>query len=146
MPSNKFAWGNLPAPLLARLARDVALDDADAAGALSAEFGPWPNDDFVADAWVTLREAWLAEDPESLADTVKALWRPGGANGHRPPRGAKEELAWLRKRNNTPRLREVVLAQLMVVGAAQIAKPPDAERELKRLEAEIQELLSEVVE
>jgi type I restriction enzyme M protein len=111
-----FAWTNLPAQLLKGLARDLQLSSSDAAGALGAEYGARPNEDFVAEAWEALRERWLARDPKALAAVVDALWRPSQRDGYRRPSTGKDKLAWLRKRNNAGRLREVVLSEFIAAG------------------------------
>ena len=132
MPRYKFAWENLSPAVLKQLARDLGLSGDSPAEALHAEYGARPDAEFVADAWEPLRERWLADDQKGLDAAVKALWRPGTRDGYRPPQTAEEQLDSLRERNNVPRLREVVLAQLIAAGESPnapvgpVATPPSS--------------------
>lgn len=107
---------NLPAGLLRELARDLGLGGLDPAEAVGVQYGAFPTADLVLDAWDTLREHWLARDRKALAGVVNELWRPGQANGYLRPTDYGEQLDWLRRRNNTPRLRSVVLSELIATG------------------------------
>ena len=76
---------HLPAALLESLQRDLQLDGREPAEAPRATYGARPTEELVADAWVTLREHWLASGSEALASVADALWQSGGANGYLPP-------------------------------------------------------------
>ncbi len=115
MSPAQFAWTNLPTALLKGLARDVGLDTSDPVKALGAEYGAVPTEDLVADTLASLRERWLAHDPEVLGAVVGDLWQRS-RDGYRLPSTAKERLEWLRGRNNTSRLREFVLRQFISAG------------------------------
>ena len=65
MPNRNFAWSNLPLDLLKALTRDLQLNSSDPAGALAAEYGTCPTDNFVLDAWESLRDRWLVRDGEA---------------------------------------------------------------------------------
>jgi SNF2 family DNA or RNA helicase len=116
LPRYKFSWTNLPPELLKELARDLGLDSPAPADALRATYGPTPEQSFVRDAWGTLREHWLAKEPNALAAVVNELWQAGQANGYLRPADSSEQLDWLGRRNNTTRLRVVVLTQLVAAG------------------------------
>ena len=116
MPRYKFAWTNLSPAVLKGLMRDLRLDGADAAEALRATYGARPTEGFVSDAWDSIRERWLAREPEVLDAVVRDLWRPNSRDGYLLPSTAKRQLEWLRKRNNAPRLRQIVLERVIAAG------------------------------
>lgn len=133
MPRYKFAWANLPPALLAALAREWGLPSkGDTADALREAYGARPGEDFVRDAWDVLRDHWLARDPVALRAVVDGLWQPGPRNGYLSPVTQKARLEWVRKRNNSPRLREVVLEQFISAGEARHAEASSAAPRVNR--------------
>lgn len=117
MPRYKFSWTNLDDMLLRRLCRDLNLDPTDPAGSLRSCYGARPTDDFVRDAWPTLRERWLANDGPSRRSVVDHLWGLGLGDGDQPSTAA-DQMSFLRGRNNSRRLREVVWDAFIVLGEA----------------------------
>ena len=115
MPRYKFDWSNLPVGLLVKLARSFDLEGADLSLALRGAFGARPREDFVREARPVLEEAWLAHDPEALAQVVHALWRPS-RDGYVVPVDVREQLEWLAERNTTEHLCRAVLAELVKAG------------------------------
>jgi type I restriction enzyme M protein len=112
----------LPLDLLKRLVRDLQLDGSDPAKALVSRYGSLPTDDFVSDAWDSLRERWLGHDGEALEAVVEDLWQRS-RDGYRLPSTAKDRLEWLRGRNKSPRLREVVLGHFLAAGGGYVGVP-----------------------
>jgi hypothetical protein len=88
------------------------LDSSDPVQALEAEYGAVATEGLVAEGWVSLRERWLAHDAEPLGAVVGDLWQRS-RDGYRLPSTTKQRLEWLRERNNTPRLREIVLGRFI---------------------------------
>ncbi|MDA8301937.1 MAG: hypothetical protein M0005_10425, partial [Actinomycetota bacterium] len=115
MPRYKFDWSNLPVGVLVKLARFFELDGGDLSSALREAFGARPREDFVRKARPVLEEAWLADEPEALAEVVHALWRPS-RDGYVVPVDVREQLEWLAERNTTDHLCQVVLAELVKAG------------------------------
>ncbi len=125
MPENEFAWKHLPGPLLDGLVRDLRLTGSDPAGALRSEYGVRPTDKFLLDAWSSVLARWLVDDTQARDGIITVLWQPGAGNGYLRPSSTEEQVDWLRRRNNTPRLRAPVLAALISTGtrAARTASP-----------------------
>ena len=120
MPRYKFAWINLPPALTKGLATDLGLDGLNPVEALHAAYGARPDETLVLDAWDSLRQHWLARDREALAAVVEELWHKP-RDGYRTPWTTSEQLEWLGKRNNSSRLREVVLARFVALGESPVA-------------------------
>lgn len=90
MPRYKFAWSNLPGPLLKQLRLGLGVQGPDAVTALGRAYGGRPTEEFVADRWEDLLEKWLAHDPEALTAVVRGLWRPNSREGYKTPATTRE--------------------------------------------------------
>ncbi len=115
MPRYKFAWTNLPSPLLKGLARELNLGSGEPAELLRVEFGARPTEEFVADAWPTMLTRWLPADAQARQAIVDALWDAGLGDGDYP-RAKQAQLDYLAARNKARRLREIVVAEFIVAG------------------------------
>ncbi len=116
MPKYKFQWSNLSRDVLKAVCRELALGDGDPAAVLQAAYGARPQDSFVHDAWPVLLERWLVKDTEARQQIVSALWQAGVGKGGPFPSDRAAELAYLRDRNSTARLRQVVLDTFIAWG------------------------------
>jgi type I restriction enzyme M protein len=115
VPRYKFAWTNLPSPLLKGLARELNLGSGEPAELLRVEFGARPTEEFVADAWPTMLTRWLPADAEARQAIVDALWDAGLRDGDYP-RSKQAQLDYLAARNKARRLREIVVAEFIAAG------------------------------
>jgi type I restriction enzyme M protein len=124
VPRYKFAWTNLPQPLLKVLARDLNLGNGDPADLLRAEFGARPDDEFVRQAWATLLERWLPQVASARTSIVDRL-REAGVGDGAYPKSKQSQLDYLGSRRNARRLREIVLAEFVAAGehAAHVDQP-----------------------
>ena len=122
MPAYRFAWANLPEPLLKALARDLRLDARDPASALERAYGALPTEDFVCAARPVLEDRWLGRDLVALGSVVKALWRPGSGH-YKLPATRQAQLDWLASRNTTARLCQVFVEQLLAAGERTASTP-----------------------
>jgi HsdM N-terminal domain len=115
--------------MLRGLCRDLDLEAGEPAESLRSCYGIRPTDGFVRDAWLALRDRWLAKDPLSRSEVVDALWSLGLGEGE-PPAHRAEQMSFLRGRNNARRLREVVLDVFIALGetTAVDENPPTAPR------------------
>jgi len=114
VPKYRFKWTNLPEQMLRGVCRDLGLD-GDPAETLHVAYGARPSDNFVRDAWPSLRDRWLAKDGEARRFVVGELWQRGIGDEEQP--GNREaEIAFLRSRNNARGLRQVVLSALIAWG------------------------------
>jgi hypothetical protein len=116
LPRYRFRWSNLPADLLAELCEQLFDDCAGFAPTevLGDAYGARPKENFVADAWDTLREDWLRHDKESrerVVEALRAIRREGGQITNR-----RAQMEYLRELSNAKTLRAVVL-QAFVEGA-----------------------------
>lgn len=118
MPRYKFNWANLPEELLLALCQDlgVGVGSDGPASALRSEFGARPRDDFMREAWPTLRERWLASDDDSRQWVVETL-----REMRRAPEqlsGCTAQMSYLRGLRNTVVVRDVVWCALVALGEA----------------------------
>jgi hypothetical protein len=117
MSSSTFRWANLPLEVLrAVLGRpDATLDDA--AGELTALFGPVPRGDFVADTWPVLGDVWLvANDGPHAADAIVALRAAGLGDLTIDTTTAAGTSAYLASCPDSLRLRSIILQSVLVAG------------------------------
>jgi hypothetical protein len=115
MPRYRFAWKNLPRPLLRQLGQDLGLSQP-VDEALRTRYGARPRPDFIKDAWPTLISAWLAKDSTSRKEVVSQL-KARRLGDHAAAVGsAAAQVAYLRSCRNSTSLREVVAAAFSVVG------------------------------
>ena len=126
MPRSSFHWSAFPESRLRGLCRDLGLDAAEPARTLSRTYGARPDARFVQEAWPFLRERLLAADALLRRRVVGGLVA-SRVGGQAAPIGRTAELDFLRARNNTGRLREIVLAALMDVAHNQ----PESQRRAK---------------
>ncbi|WP_411431142.1 MULTISPECIES: helicase-related protein [Mycolicibacterium] len=109
MPRYKFRWSNLPEELLDELCQNLFEDCAGFAPAevLHDAYGARPKENFVAEAWDTLREGWLHHDKESrdrVVATMRAVRHEDGQITNR-----RAQMEYLRELRNAKNLRTVVL-------------------------------------
>jgi type I restriction enzyme M protein len=124
VPKYKFQWSNLPEPPLRALCKDLGFPSEDPAGTLRAAYGARPTETFVRDAWPLIRDGWLARDTDLRKRVVEALWQSGLGKGDWPTNRATE-VAYLAGRNNSKRLRQVVLDSIIEAGESQaVASSP----------------------
>ncbi len=103
MPRYRFNWANLPTRLLDTLVSDLGLE-GDPQEALRLWYGARPKPNFIQDAWPTLLETWLADDP-AWARHVAARLRTRNVGDT----SQSSDLAYLRSVRNTSGLRQCVL-------------------------------------
>ena len=115
MPRYKFAWTNLPQPLLKALARDLNLGNGEPSDLLGTEYGARPDEEFVREAWPTLLGRWLPQAVDARSGIVDGLWQAGLGDGEYPA-SKQAQLDYLRSRRNARRLREVALAEFIAAG------------------------------
>lgn len=103
MPRYKFRWANLPGELLDGLCQDLFEDCAgfDPAALLHDTYGGRPKENFVAEAWDTLREGWLLHDKESRHRVVSAMRAARREDGELRKR--RDQLEYLRRLRNARR-------------------------------------------
>jgi len=82
---------------------------------LRLAYGARPTHVFAQEAWPHLRAVWLADDDDLRVQIVQDLWQAGVGAGDFP-QGREAETAFLTARNNTQRLREIVLTALLQLG------------------------------
>ena len=116
MPRYRFQWNAFPQARLRGLCRDLALDTADPARSLRLAYGARPDSLFVQQAWPFLRDRLLAADRPLRQKVVQDLVALGVGTAPSHP-GRTAELDFLRARNTTVRLREVVLNAILDAGA-----------------------------
>jgi superfamily II DNA or RNA helicase len=109
VPRYKFRWSNLPEELLDELCQNLFEDCAGFAPAevLHDAYGARPKENFVAEAWDTLREGWLHHDKESrdrVVATMRAVRHEDGQITNR-----RAQMEYLRELRNAKNLRTVVL-------------------------------------
>ncbi len=123
MPKYRFKWANLPGTLLKALCRDLDLqvDQSGPAAALAATYGARPREEFVRDAWPTLRESWLSRDRESRGWVVEQLRQARREPELGGSRNVQMEL--LRRLNNSKNLRGIVLDEFIVIGEIEADEP-----------------------
>ena len=116
MPRYRFRWEQLPSRLTRRLARDLQLDGQPPA-ALRKAYGARPGEDFVRDAWPSLREAWLAKDGPALR-SITTLLRERHLGDMKLPVGNRQErLDYLASCRNSSTLRQIVLDEFRTNGS-----------------------------
>lgn len=115
MPTARFQWTNLPGPRLSQLAVALGLGSRDPERSLRLAYGARPAHVFAREAWPHLRAVWLADDDDLRVQIVQDLWQAGVGAGDLP-QGREAETAFLAARNNTQRLREIVLAAFLQLG------------------------------
>lgn len=114
----------MPTRLLDDLCEGLIADDAGLppAEALASLYGARPNEDFVGEAWPTLRESWLRHDRESrerVVDQLRALRHEDGRITNR-----RGQMEYLRDLNNAKSLRGVVLQEFIDIGEVEHPGPP----------------------
>ena len=129
MPKYKFRWSNLPAWLLDELCGSLLADcgGLDPPDALQAAYGARPKDDFIKEAWETLREGWLRQDKDSRESVVQALRGARREDGRITNRSA--QIDYLRGLRNAKNLRAVVRQAFIDFGElesepAVVRRPP----------------------
>jgi len=115
VPTYKFQWSNLPEAGLRALCQELGFPDEEPAVTLRTAYGARPTEAFVQEAWPLVRDGWLARDTHLRKRVVEALWDLGLGTGEWPT-NRKSELAYLAGRNNTKRLRQVVLDAIIEAG------------------------------
>jgi ERCC4-related helicase len=125
LPRYRFRWSNLPADLLAELCAQLFDDCAGFAPAevLGDAYGARPKENFVAEAWDTLREGWLHHDKESrewVVDALRVIRREDGQITNR-----RAQMEYLRELSNAKTLRAVVLQAFIERGEVE-SEPPKA--------------------
>ena len=120
MPHYRFRWEQLPNRLTRRLARDLQLD-GDPPIALRKAYGSRPGEDFVRDAWPSLRDAWLAKDGPALKSTTELLRERRVGDLTLPVGNRRERLAYLASCRNSATLRQIVLDELRAYGSVKDA-------------------------
>jgi len=115
LPTARFQWTNLPEPRLSQLAVALGLGSRDPGRSLRLAYGARPTHVFAQEAWPHLRAVWLADDDDLRVQIVQDLWQAGVGAGDFP-QGREAETAFLTARNNTQRLREIVLTALLQLG------------------------------
>jgi len=116
VPRYKFRWTNLPPSLLTALCRDLDLHPGDKGHAivLQEAYGTRPTEEFVRDAWPTLRESWLRTSKDSrewVVDELRIARRERGQ-----VRGRDAAMEYLRGLSNSANLRHVVWTELVDAG------------------------------
>ena len=117
MPKFKFSWSNLPQSLLSDLCRDLIgpyNHDEGPAAALQAEYGARPTEEFIRDAWPTLRASWLTTAKEPRKLIVQALQESLGEKGL--VKGGRAQLTYLKDLRNSATLRKIVWRELVAAG------------------------------
>jgi len=115
VPTYKFQWNNLPEAGLRALCQELGFADEEPAVTLRTAYGARPTEAFVQEAWPLVRGGWLARDTHLRKRVVEALWDFGLGTGEWPT-NRKSELAYLAGRNNTKRLRQIVLDAIIEAG------------------------------
>jgi type I restriction enzyme M protein len=115
LPTARFQWTNLPEPRLSQLAVALGLGSRYPERSLRLAYGARPTHVFAREAWPHLRAVWLADDDDLRVQIVEDLWQAGVGAGDFP-QGREAETAFLSARNNTQRLREIVLAAFLQLG------------------------------
>jgi len=115
LPTARFQWTNLPEPRLSQLAVALGLGSRYPERSLRLAYGARPTHVFAREAWPHLRAVWLADDDDLRVQIVQDLWQAGVGAGDFP-QGREAETAFLAARNNTQRLREIVLAAFLELG------------------------------
>lgn len=116
MPGYRFQWSNLPGWLIDALCRNLLENykDIDHAQALRSVYRARPRDEFIREAWPTLRDVWLHRDGQSRKQVVDVLRALRGDEGRITNRRAQME--YLRRLRSTQRLRAVVLQAFIEYG------------------------------
>lgn len=118
MTRERFAWPNLPGPVLVALARYFGLHRREAAIELRRRYGSRPTVDFVRDAWPALRDGWLARDRDHRSAVVRDLRTRRLGRWEEEPHSTSDEIDYLRSCRNTIGLRETVLPRFLELGAS----------------------------
>lgn len=116
MARTHFDWSTLPNRLLRQLKDHFEIQGTDVAGALASRFGEEPTDDFVKEAWPTLRDGWVSTDPAVRRAVASALRAKGLGSQTIRGKSAQAEAAYLRTCRNSPALRAIVLSDLLALG------------------------------
>ncbi|WP_241178605.1 helicase-related protein [Mycobacterium sp. P7213] len=116
MPRYRFRWSNLPRQVLSALSQALIADAYayDPAEALQDVYGARPKDDFVCEAWPTLRETWLKDDNSSRDWIVTMLRQTRHEDGTLTKR--RDQLEYLRELRNAKNLRAIVLTAFIAAG------------------------------
>ncbi len=122
MVSRRFDWCVVPAPLLSRLARELGLSGVPET-ALRTAYGLGPRQDFVRDAWPTLRDVWLARHTPSRKRVVAELRAKPLGDLTLSVRNRAQQLTYLASCRNTSALREIVLAAFTDYGRPPVVEP-----------------------
>lgn len=128
LPRYKFRWANLPEALLNELCQGLFEDCTgfEPVEVLRHAYGARPKENFVVEAWETLREGWLHHDKESRNWVVVSLRAARGEDGTITNRRAQME--YLRGLRNAKTLRSVVLEAFIDLGEQELeseAEIPD---------------------
>lgn len=126
MPRYKFRWSNLPRELLDELCQNLFEDCAgfEPAEVLQDAYGARPKENFVAEAWDTLREGWLLHDRDArdrVVETIRDIRREDGQITNR-----RAQMEYLRELRNAKNLRAVVLDAFIDRGEIE-SEPPDTQ-------------------
>ncbi len=116
MPRYRFRWEQLPTRLTRRLARDLQLD-GDSPVALRKAYGARPGEDFVRDAWPSLRDAWLAKDGPALRSITTLLRERRLGDMTMPVGNRQERLDYLGSCRNSSKLRQIVVEEFRTYGS-----------------------------
>ena len=114
MPRYRFQWSHLPTELLEAIHHALLEGAGDTAEALQKFYGARPKDDFVKEAWSTLRESWLSHDKRSrerVVDAVRKVRREDGRITNR-----RSQMDYLRQLRNAKNLRCAVLQEFIRFG------------------------------
>jgi len=103
MPRPSFSWQNLDKSLLEQLGSDLRLK-GDPATALEKEYGSTPKADFIRDAWPTLLDSWLPNDPEACSAMAEDLRSKGLGDVE-----IESQLNYLKGCRNSQNLREACI-------------------------------------
>jgi superfamily II DNA or RNA helicase len=98
-----------------------ASTELDSAEVLHTAYGARPRENFVVEAWETLRESWLSHDTEARERVVAELRELRHEDGRISGRGA--QLAYLRELRNAKTLRAVVLQTFIGCGEVELESP-----------------------
>ncbi|OBA92310.1 hypothetical protein A5642_09515 [Mycolicibacterium mucogenicum] len=128
MPRYKFRWSNLSTELLHELCQSLFDDFTgfEPSEVLQDAYGARPKENFVAEAWGTLRDDWLLHDKESRERVVEGIRAIRHEEGQLKTR--KDQMAYLRGLSNAKNLRAVVLQAFIDRGEVE---PEASEAETK---------------
>lgn len=121
MPRPRFSWRNLDNSLLEQLGSDLRLK-GDPAAALEKEYGSTPKADFIRDAWPTLLDSWLPNDPEACSAMAEDLRSKGLGDIE-----IESQLNYLKSCRNSQNLREACIKLFRDRGKRESAESEDNE-------------------